>query len=533
MMPGTTPRLHVCTAAQSAALDRATIEAGAPGGALMQRAGAAAAGEIARRYPAELSRGVLVLAGAGNNGGDGWVIARALHSAGHRVRVWETAPARTEDAATERTLALRAGVAAAAEPLLEGEGIVVDAILGTGATLPVRDLALDGVRCANAAAARGARVIAVDLPTGLDATTGATDADGAVVRADCTITFATLKRGHLVARDACGDIVVVDIGLLPPAADELPQLVDAAAALQCLPPLHADAHKGTRKRVAVLGGAEGMAGAAVLAARGALRAGAGLVKLFVHPASLHAVQQAVPQALAAPWAADDVLARGIAAWADAVAIGPGLGANAQSRALVEHILSGTRVPVVLDADALNVFAGARDALRAAIGDRQALLTPHPAEMMRLTGAADVEAVLSARFEIGAALAREIGATVLLKGVPTVVSGPDGRCRVSAAGTPALATGGSGDVLSGIAATLLAQTCDAVTAGAVAAWAHGRAAEIATARLGTSRGVSLEEVLDALPDALPATWSERSTVPRYPVLCELPAVAQPRAGHVIA
>lgn len=528
-MPGQHIPVHVCTAAESAALDRATIAAGVPGRALMQRAGAAAAAEIARRFSAELQRGALVLAGAGNNGGDGWVIARALHAAGVRVRVWETAPARTDDAAAERALALQVGVPLAAGPAFEGEGVVVDAILGTGASLPVRDAAAAGVRIAIAAAGRGARVVAVDLPTGVDATTGAMDPDRAVARADCTITFGTLKRGHLVARDVCGDVVVVDIGLLPPEPDALPALAEVHAMREWLPAFPADAHKGTRKRVAIVGGAEGMAGAAILAARGALRAGAGLVKLFVHPANLPAVQQAVPQALAAPWAEGDVLPRAIAAWADAVAIGPGLGATPESRALVQRLLAGTRVPVVLDADALNVFAGEGEVLHAAIGEREALLTPHPAEMMRLAGAADVESVLAARFEIGATSARDLGATVLLKGVPTIVSGPDGRRRVTATGTPALATGGSGDVLSGIAATLLAQVGDALAAGAAAAWAHGRAAEIATDRLGTARGVSLDEVLDALPDALPAAWAEEAPASRYPILCELPAIMSPAAG----
>jgi NAD(P)H-hydrate epimerase len=464
---------------------------------------------------------VLVLCGPGNNGGDGWVIARALRAAGIRVRVWESGTARTADALAERTLAIDAGVPRSQEPDFDGEGIVVDAILGTGATLPVREDARAGVRAARHARSRGACLVAIDLPTGVDATTGATDAAGNVVDADLTVTFGTLKRGHLIARETCGDIVVADIGL--PAADDLPTLIDARRAALLMPPMPADAHKGTRKRIAILGGAVGMAGAAILAARGALRSGAGLVKLIVHPDSLAAVQQAVPQALAATWGSGaDVLARTIAAWADAVAIGPGLGANAESRALVERILAGTRVPVVLDADALNVFAGAGATLRHAIGDREALLTPHPAEMMRLVGAPDVAAVLAERFDIGRRLAADVGAAVLLKGIPTVISSKDGRRLVSAVGTAALATGGSGDVLTGMAATLLAQTGDAMKAGALAAWAHGRAAEIVTARLESARGVSLDEILEALPDALPTAWGERPVRMPYPIVCEIPA-----------
>ena len=514
--------IRVCTAAEAAALDRAAIDGGIPGRALMQRAGAAAAGEITRRYGAALGRGVLVLCGPGNNGGDGWVIARALRAAGIRVRVWESGTARTADALAERTLAIDAGVSRSQEPDFDGAGIVVDAILGTGATLPVREDALAGVRAARHARSRGACVVAIDLPTGVDATTGATDAAGNVVDADLTVTFGTLKRGHLVARETCGDVVVADIGLPAPAFDGLPTLMDARRTALLMPPMPADAHKGTRKRIAILGGAAGMAGAAILAARGALRTGAGLVKLIVHPDSLSAVQQAVPQALAATWGNADVLARTIAAWADAVAMGPGLGANAESRALVERILAGTRVPVVLDADALNVFAGAGATLRHSIGEREALLTPHPAEMMRLVGAPDVGAVLAERFDIGRRLAADVGAAVLLKGVPTVISSADGRRLVSAVGTAALATGGSGDILTGMAATLLAQTGDAMKAGALAAWAHGRAAEIVTARLDSPRGVSLDEILEALPDALPTAWGERPVRMPYPIVCEIPA-----------
>lgn len=515
--------IRVCGAAEAAALDRAAIAAGTPGRVLMGRAGAAAAAEIVRLFSRQLARGALVLAGAGNNGGDGWVIARALAAAGYRVRVWESAAARTHDAAAERALALADGVRTADTPRLAGEGLVVDALLGTGATPPVHGAVLDGVRCAVDAQAGGACVVAVDLPTGVDASTGERDPAGNVVRAHLTVTFGTLKRGHLLAREQCGDIVVVDIGLPAIADDALPVFVDERLARAMLPPDPIDAHKGTRKRVAIIGGAAGMAGAAVLAARGALHAGAGLVKAFIDPASLPVVQQAVPQALAAPWPADDDALHALAGWADVVAIGPGLGATPAARRMIERVLATTSVPVVLDADALNVFAGDAAGLRDAIAGREALLTPHPAEMMRLAGAPDVAAVLAQRFDVGARFASEVRASVLLKGVPTVVSHPGGRRYVTATGTAALATGGSGDLLTGIAATLLAQLGDALAAGAVAAWAHGRAAELATTRLGTTRGVALDAVADAMPDALVATWAEAELPLRYPVLCALPSL----------
>lgn len=528
--------LRVCTAAESAALDQAAIAAGTPGRALMQRAGAAAASEIARRFPAELARGALVLAGPGNNGGDGWVVARALAAAGVRVTVWEAEPARTPDAAAERTAALEGGIPRSDEPVFAGQGVVVDALLGTGASGTVRGALVDGVRCAHAARRSGAVVVALDMPTGVDATTGETAGDAqddvSAVHADLTVTFGTFKRGHLLARERCGRVVLLDIGLGSESnrlgsesagfgyATSGLTLLDATAALALLPRIEPNAHKGSKGRIAIVGGGDGMAGAVILAAQGALRAGAGLVKAVVHRDSRAAVSCAVPQALTATWGEDDdaALVSGLADWADAIAIGPGLGKSDRTRALVEALLAHGDAPVVLDADALNVFAGEADVMRTALGGRPALLTPHPLEMMRLAGAPDVATVLRERFDIGARFARESGACVLLKGVPTVISAPSGERCVTVTGTPALATGGSGDVLTGMASALLAPMRDPLQAGAVAAWAHGRAAEIATGRAGTARGVPLESVMAEMAHTV---WGDAPAPVVYPVLGELP------------
>lgn len=517
-MTGPHRRLLVCTAAEAAAVDRETIAAGVPSRALMQRAGAAAASEIARRFPEGRTRGALVLAGPGNNGGDGWVVARALAASGWPVRVWESEPARTPDAQAERALAVAAGIPAADRPRPDGEGVVVDALLGTGATGRPRPAIAAGIAAAVHAASHGAAIVALDVPSGVDATTGAVpDRVGDVVRAALTLTFGTLKRGHLVARAHCGQVVVLDIGLVAAANEAaLPTLLTHRDAYALLAPVSPDAHKGTKRHVAIVGGAPGMAGAAILAARGALRAGAGLVKVLAHPESADAIRSAVPQALTSTWDDAPQLAS-LAEWAHAIAIGPGLGVSGASRAMLMDLLANGDVPVVLDADALNMFPGDAAALRAALHGRLAVLTPHPAEMMRLAGAASVADVLSGRFDIGAAYAQASGATVLLKGVPTIVSAPDGRRVVTATGTPALATGGSGDVLTGMVATLLAQLGDPLEAAAGAAWAHGRAAEIATVRAGTARGVSLDEVL---ADVANAAWAEVVAPAVYPVLFEL-------------
>ena len=512
--------IPVTSAAEASAADAAAIAGGTPSRALMQRAGAAAAAEIATRFADRLEQGVVIATGKGNNGGDGWVIARALHAVGIRVRVVECVEAQSPDARAERSVALEDGVpftTGAASLLTGGERIAVDALLGTGFvfdTPPTQEIMEPVVRLRHLRE-RGCAIVAVDVPTYLDASNGYHM--GATPCA-LTITFGSMKRGHLVARDVCGAIVVVDIGLGRHARDA------AVAALATpdwfratLPPIAAGAHKGTRKKVAIIGGAEGMAGAVILAARAAQRSGAGMVKCLVAPGSLLALQEAEPAAQSAVWPVGDEELASHTQWADVMLIGPGMGKEG-ARSMVERVLRAFDGPVVLDADALNAFAGDLDALRALVGTRQALLTPHPAEFARLTGE-DIDDVLFRRFDVPADAARRSGATVLLKGVPTVVTSPDGDTIIVAEGTPLLATGGSGDLLGGIAATLLAQTRDAVSAGALSAFAHGRAAAKVSAR--QVRGYTLDDVLAALPHV----WALEPDARRPPVLCELPAVGE--------
>ncbi|HEX6964698.1 MAG TPA: NAD(P)H-hydrate dehydratase [Gemmatimonadaceae bacterium] len=500
------------TARESATRDAAAIASGIPSRALMQRAGAAAAAEIARAYAPLLRGTVAIAAGPGNNGGDAWVVARALATAGVRVRVEAVGDPRTDDARAERTLA---------EPVVDAGGVdgarlIIDGLLGTGTRGAPRGAIAECIARINAARDAGATVVALDVPSGLDADTGA--AAHAVI-ADSTATFGTLKRGLLVARAAAGRIVVLDIGLDARSDDDAPALVDERRVYRTLPPIAANAHKGTRRRLVIVGGALGMAGAPMLAARAAMRSGIGMVRVLVAPPNLAAVQQRVPYALAGTWPErDDDVRASILDWADAVVIGPGLGRTDASRALVERILRAWRGPVLLDADALNVFAGSAAMLGSLLAGRAALITPHVAELGRLAGVATAN-VESRRFEIGAELARTINAAVLLKGVPTVISGVNGERLVSATGSPVLAAAGSGDLLSGIAGTLLAQLDDAVAAGACAAWAHGRAAELASIGHASIRGIALKRVERALSDV----WPGGEPSPDYPVLAELPAI----------
>jgi len=505
--------VRVTTASDAAALDARAIGAGTPARTLMQNAGVGAASAIMNAYPDIMGTAVNVYTGPGNNGGDGWVVARALVSYGARVFVYEAGEARTEEAKAERELAL---------PLVtRGESpdahLIVDALLGVGSKGSPRGEIAACIARIREARDRGATVVSLDIPSGVDADSGvAQDAVGA----DLTITFGTLKRGLTIARGYTGRILVNDIGLASPApGDSMPQLVDARWVRAHVPPIQADAHKGTRRKLIIIGGQPGMAGAPMLAARAAMRSGIGMVRLVVARENLGVVQAAVPEAPAHAWpeSAEDVEST-ITGWADAVVIGPGLGASYGSRTLVERVLRDYRGPVVLDADALNVFAGEAEQLGALIGNREALLTPHPAEFARLHGA-HINDVLAQRFDIGVELAKRTRATVLLKGVPTVISNALGARLVSCAGTPVLAAGGSGDLLCGIAGTLLAQLGDARIAGACAAWVHGRAAEIAGR--GHVRGVTFAN----LDLALRRVWNEPLRALEPPVLAELPAVGE--------
>jgi NAD(P)H-hydrate epimerase len=494
----------------------------------MQRAGAASAGEIALRCRDRLRAGALVFAGPGNNGGDAWVVARALATTGVRVRVCEPASAATEDARAERELALPLMDATLDSEALStgdpfrGEGIVIDGLLGTGASGAPRGALGAAARGLRAMRDRGAAIIALDLPTGVDATTGVVTT---ATRADLCITYGTLKRGHVLARAACGRIVVVDIGLGEHAAldDGAPMAVGGRWVAATVPEFTPDLHKGTRRKLAIVGGGAGMSGAAILAARAAWRSGIGMVKLVVAGEMLHDVREADPQSLTAPWPARDAdVETEIGRWADIVAIGPGLGGGAAARETVERILRVYPGPVVLDADALNAFASDVNALAGLLAGRPAVLTPHPAEFARLTGVA-VDDVLARRFDVALPLARHTRAVVLLKGQPTIVTAPSGDRLVSASGTPLLAAAGSGDLLTGMVATLLGQMRDPLVAAACAAWVHGRAAWLAQRApdggAGSARGLTLDDAMRQLPRA----WPSHAGPSRHPVLFELPAI----------
>lgn len=493
----------------------------------MQRAGTAAAGVIARRYSERLKSGAIVFTGSGNNGGDGWVVAGILARSGVEVKVIEVAKptaAKSPDAVAEREAAI--STVKVVDSAGDGASVVIDALVGTGFEGKPRGKIAGAIATINELRALGATVAAVDVPSGLNATTGE---HSSCVVADLTLSFGGVKRGTLLARDCCGEIVALDIGLddVPVkrpinragrvTAATLPMLVDGEWVESRIPPIRYDAHKGTRKHLAVVGGGKGMPGAVVLASRAALRSGIGLVRTLVAHENVAAVLASVPSALNSEWpSSENQIKAEISSWANAAVIGPGLGKSDETRELVERILRDSTIPVLLDADALNVFEGDVKSLAALLSGRAALITPHVAEFARLAGM-DAQEVIVNRFDVGSKLAHTLGATVLLKGSPTVIFSPEGERYVVARGTAALGTGGSGDLLAGIAGTLLAQTGDATSAACCAAWVHGRAAEFCA----YVRGTTLEDVLFALPRA----WNESEPRPEPPVLAELSAVAR--------
>ena len=508
--------IPVLTPEQANHWDSRAVSAGVELSTLMESAGRAVAAVIGTRYAPLLRTGVLVAVGPGNNGGDGWVLARALHRVD--VPVW-VASSGQGSALWDRMAAL-ARAEGVREVMPDGPwptvSLAVDALLGTGATGAPRP----------EVAALLARVldleiplVAVDGPTGIDLLTG--NVHGAS-RADLTVTFGGFRRGHLLARDEVGDVVVVDIGH-PPPDPRWPLVVTDQEAAGWLRRFKARDHKGDRGRVVVVGGDAGMSGAIRLAGRAAFAAGAGLVHAVAPAETVAALVQAEPdlQTLAQEFNQPPTRPLlDLAARADTVVIGPGLGRGEERRKLIVALVEASR-SVVLDADALVAFAGATSELAQLAAGRATVLTPHPGEFRTLFPSLAAIRELDP-WAAAAAAAEETGATLLLKGVPTVIAAPGQRLLTVVAGNPGLATGGSGDVLSGLVGTILASGQETNIGAALGAQILGRAADLAVRRY-TARGLRPMDVIQALPD-LWREWEALSNAPpapKPPVMLELP------------
>ena len=463
----------ILTPSQCSGWDARAEAAGRPLRMLMENAGRAVARSLVEDFDDIALRGVLIATGPGNNGGDGWVAARALHLIDVPVWVAEVVAPDGGIAADARRAALEDGVqTVSVDGPWPSLGVVVAAMLGTGARgAPRGPIAAMVARLASL----GLPVVAVDGPTGLDLETGI---DHGALPAVSTVTFGGFRRGHLLARDVVGKVMVEEVGH-PLADPSWPVCVDQRWARSQRLRFAAAAHKGDRGRIVVVGGAPGMTGAARLAARAAFAAGAGVVHVVVPDEAMSDIALAEPDVLvfshpfAAPLAAG---LRELIARADAVVIGPGLGRDADRAGFVLQVLAEAQ-RAVIDADALTVLAAERAALAEVAARVPLVLTPHRGEFRTLFGEfADL--ATTDPWTAAEEAARVTSATVLLKGVPTVVAhGRDALLTVTS-GNPGLATGGSGDVLSGLIVAFLAQGLAPQAAAAVAAEALGQAATMA-------------------------------------------------------
>jgi len=513
--------LPVLSRAEARALDRrATDEHGIPSIVLMENAGRGAAQALSAEFPR--ARSVVVVCGRGNNGGDGFVVARELPASGHRVRVFLVAdPEAVGGDAAVQLAAWKAqggGVERIRDDnvklfdrVLADSDVVVDALFGTGLTRELSGLDRVVVERINAAARP---IVSLDLPSGLDADRGVPL--GAAVRATMTLTFAQRKRGLLTPLGAehAGRVSVIDIGipasLFEGSGSSAAEIEEADAACAITPRTRLS-HKGTSGRVLVIAGSPGKVGAALLVAHGALRAGAGLVTLAGLPSVAEVFENRVLEAMTAridPNAPEaSVLA--LLERTDVAVVGPGVGFDETARRVVTQAVLGWQGPVVVDADAIAHFHGRATELARSQG--ALLITPHPGELAGLLGVSTA-AIEADRFGAVARAVELTRATVLLKGAPTLIGAPGQRIAACPAGHPVLATGGSGDVLSGCLGTLLVGS-DPYLAACSGAFMHGRAAERVAAQRGVDRGVLAHEVADELPAVIAGLSRQRPFVSR--------------------
>jgi hydroxyethylthiazole kinase-like uncharacterized protein yjeF len=500
-------------------IDRTTIEAvGIPGVVLMENAGCRIAAEILKRFPDAAGERIVVVSGKGNNGGDGLVIARHLHNRGARPIVLLLAP-KSElkgDAALNLAAAEKSGVEVvdASTELcwkkqamtLAHASIIVDAVFGTGLQKPAEGLFARAIEDINKSA--GFKV-AVDIPSGLSS--DSFDIIGPAVRADLTVTLAAPKIAHVFppAAEYIGELVVADIGV-PPFLWEDKSLALEMIGRESVLPLFAkrrrDGHKGTYGHLLVLAGSLGKSGAAVLTGRAALRLGAGLVTVATPRSALAGVARGMMELMTEPLpetAEHTIAAAAIQAvekaiqGKDAIVLGPGLTAHPSTAELILTLLPRLKIPAVIDADGLNMLAGHLDVL--ARVKAPVVLTPHPGEFGRLTSLS-VKDVLARRLDLAPRFAQDHHVILVLKGHRTLVAAPDGRVFVNPTGNPGMATGGAGDVLSGIIGSLIVQSKDVLAATRAGVYVHGLSGDLAAAKL-SEKALIAGDLIRFLPAAV--------------------------------
>ena len=524
----------IVTAGEMQAIDRQTIETyGIPGQVLMENAGRGATRSFLERVYKGGPGSVGILAGRGNNGGDGFVMARYLAQRGIDTRVFLLANAdrTTGDAAANLKLLSELGVPVIQLPdhgLFEKQQSVmrhmhfwIDAVLGTGLNSDVKGYFKQALHFLNE---QKKPVFAVDIPSGLNADTGRPC--GIAVRATATATFAFPKIGHLVYPGAgyCGQIDVIDIGIPPFITDRVApaqSLITPKTVVETLGIRQPDAHKGRTGHVLVVAGSPGKTGAAAMASAAALRAGAGLVSLGI-AATLNPILEALlPEVMTLPLNDNQSGILAGAAYDDifrasqnksCLAIGPGMGTSRGTRDLVHRMIREIDLPLVIDADGLNHLAENLQCLEGR--SRPVVVTPHPGEMARLTGLS-VSRIQADRVAAARDLARKRNLYVVLKGARTVVAAPDGHAWINPTGNPGMASGGMGDVLTGLVAGFLAQGRTTLSAALCGVYLHGLAADLLAAK--TPWGYLATDVMNNIPEAIREVLQ---TPPKPPCDCPI-------------
>lgn len=508
--------MRIVTAEEMQQLDQTTIrDIGIPGLVLMENAGLRVVDVIKDILKDVKGKTVTVFAGKGNNGGDGFVVARHLLNMGAEVRVLLLGDPKEIKGDAKVNLDILTAMNHKTHPIVNPNSInvvklamvstdlVVDAVFGTGFKGAVNEHVGSVIEIINGA---GKPVVAVDIPSGLEANTG--KVHGPSVRATHTVTFGLPKIGLLIypGVDYVGELIVGDISIPRAVAEKQGSkkfLLTDQLVRTWLPERAPESHKGTFGRVAVIGGAEGMTGAVALASMAALRAGAGLVTLGI-PRSLHGLMEVkLTEVMTRPLAETDrkslsrnamEAVQSLVEWGDVVALGPGISTEPDTQSLIRELVAGLIKPAVIDADGLNALADHTEIIERCRAPL--VLTPHPGEMARLLGIKTAE-VQDNRIEVVTEAAGKWGATVVLKGARTIIAGADGSLYINPTGNPGMATGGSGDVLTGIIAGLMAQGLSPEQAAAAGAFFHGLAADHAVLSKGEA-GLVAGDILDALP-----------------------------------
>jgi hydroxyethylthiazole kinase-like uncharacterized protein yjeF len=508
----------VVSAEEMRRIDLLTIqEYGVPSLTLMERAGEAVTEAILDRFPQAVNKGALIVAGKGNNGGDGLVIARLLTKkripcevvllakrdelspdAAHNLRAYLKLKGKVAESTSDDL-----GILSEA---MSQKGLLVDAILGTGVKNEIRGFYAEAITLMNAS---GIPIVAVDTPSGLDTETGAPL--GVSIQAEMTVTLGYPKIGQVIypGIDYCGDLVVADIGIDPRATDQVrPQteLLEREDVKWLVPIRPADTHKGSYGHLLVLAGSRGKTGAAILACRAAMRAGAGLVTLAAPRSLNNILAGSLVEVMTEPRkenAAEEMEPpndeewRGLLERKNAVLFGPGIGVTDSTRSILRWLLRNLDLPWVIDADGLNNLSLELDRLRSA--KTPPLLTPHPGEMARLVGK-EVGAVSRDRAGCARAFAVEHRCHVVLKGARTIIATPCGKVFINPTGNPGMASGGTGDVLAGMLAALLGQRLYPEDAMKLGVYLHGFVGDRVAAETGEI-GLIASDIIEGLPAGL--------------------------------